>query len=139
MAASPTQRTLKLLRAQPGVGPVAITERWNPFANIRQDLFGFVDVLAVIGTHTVAVQTTSGSNVASRVTKIHAECGSAAQSLLNAGWLIFVIGWRKLKPRGTKVPKWTPRIVQILAVLPEPATVECPEGFPWNQPSCAPF
>ena len=136
---SPTQRTLKWLREQPGFRLAKITEHWNSFAKIRQDLFGFVDVLGIVGQRTVAVQTTSGSNVAARVTKISAECGEAAQNLLDAHWLILVIGWRKLKPRGQKVPRWVPRLVQITAVIPTLSTVELPAEFTFETPDPIPF
>ncbi|MEY4760669.1 MAG: hypothetical protein RLZZ200_525 [Pseudomonadota bacterium] len=91
MAASPTQRSLAELRKR-GYPLVAVTEKWNPHARIRQDLFGIVDVLAV-GDDIVAVQATSGSNVASRVAKI-AE-SDAAPHLRKAGIRILVHGWRK--------------------------------------------
>ena len=42
----PTQRTLARLR-QEGALEVAIVEHWNPHARIRQDLFGFIDILAI--------------------------------------------------------------------------------------------
>jgi ketosteroid isomerase-like protein len=71
----------------------AITERWNPHAHIRQDLFGVVDVLCIKAGETIAVQTTSGSHVAARVTKI-AEC-EATPDMRDAGWKIVVHGWRK--------------------------------------------
>ena len=45
MSSSPTQRSLKLMRERGYL--CEITERWNPFAKIRQDLFHFVDVLCI--------------------------------------------------------------------------------------------
>lgn len=59
---SPTQRSLAVLRERGYIAQVV--ERWNPFARIRQDLFGVVDVLAVGNGETIAVQCTSGANVA---------------------------------------------------------------------------
>jgi hypothetical protein len=88
---SPTQRSLAYLRAQ-GYR-VAVVERWNPFAKIRQDLFGIVDLLAVRDGETLAVQTTSGSNVAARVAKI-AEA-EATPDIRKAGWRLIVHGWTK--------------------------------------------
>jgi hypothetical protein len=86
---SPTQRTLKHLRA---AGYFAeVTERWNPFAKIRQDLFGFVDVLAIRKGETLAVQCTSLSNMSSRVKKI-AEHENTPK-VRDAGWQIHVHGW----------------------------------------------
>lgn len=92
---SPTQRSLKHLRDQ-GYR-VAITERWNPFAKIRQDLFGFIDLLAIRDGETLAVQTTSAGNMAARVKKI-AE-SEAVGDVRKAGWRVVVHGWRKVGNR----------------------------------------
>ena len=92
---SPTQRSLALLRGRGYT--VAVTEHWNAFARVRQDLYGFVDVLAVGHGHTVAVQTTSYSNVAARVAKIRNS--AVAPTLRAAGWRVSVHGWRKVKGR----------------------------------------
>lgn len=99
---SPTQRTLAKLRDE-GWLPW-ITEHWNAYARIRQDLYGFVDVLAVKDANTLAVQCTSASNMASRVAKIseHASLGP----LRKAGWAIQVWGWRK-----DAAGKWVVRVV----------------------------
>jgi hypothetical protein len=88
---TPTQRSLAEMRKR-GYR-CAVVERWNPHARIRQDLFGVVDLLAIGNGETIAVQTTSGSNVAARVTKI-AESG-ATPDMRDAGWKIVVHGWRK--------------------------------------------
>lgn len=99
---SPTQRSLKKLRDEGWL--VAITERWNPHAKIRQDLFGFVDLLAVKDGQTLAVQTTSGANVSARVKKI-ADVESLP-AIRKAGWSVHVHGWRKLK-----TGRWECRVV----------------------------
>lgn len=100
---SPTQRSKKHLEEQ-GYR-VAIVEHWNAYARIRQDLFGFVDLLAIREGETLAVQTTSGSNVSARVRKIEEHENLAA--VRKAGWRIAVHGWRKLKGR------WALREVDI--------------------------
>jgi hypothetical protein len=66
---SPTQQALKHYRA---LGyTLAITERWNPFAKVRQDLFGFIDLVAMkAGEPIIAIQATSSSNVSARLKKI---------------------------------------------------------------------
>jgi hypothetical protein len=90
---SPTQRTLAELRKR-GAALVQVVERWNAFAKVRVDLFGVIDVLAVMPSgKTVAVQATSGANVAARVDKIVSS--DAYQLLRLAGWTILVHGWRK--------------------------------------------
>lgn len=96
---SPTQRSLKKLRGEGWL--VHITERWNPFAKIRQDMFGFIDLLAIRGDVTLAVQTTSGSNVAARVEKIRS-LQSHAVWLESPNRKIVVHGWRKVGPRGKR-------------------------------------
>lgn len=94
MTLTPTQLSLRHLREQGYTAEVV--ERWNPHAQVRQDLFGFVDVLAVRGPETLAVQTTSLPNVPSRVKKIGL-CQHVA-AVREAGWTIRVHGW--VKKRG---------------------------------------
>lgn len=101
-AMSPTQRSLRLLRDSGYT--VAVVERWNPHARIRQDLFGFIDLLALRDGETLAVQATSGSNGAARVAKI-AEAEHVA-AVRKAGWRIEVHAWRKLASG-----RWDCRIV----------------------------
>jgi carbonic anhydrase len=92
MATSPTQRSLKHLRDQGYT--VAIVEHWNGFVNKRFDLFGFIDLLALRGDETLAVQTTSYSNVSARVKKITNHENVAA--VRDAGWSIHIHGWHKV-------------------------------------------
>ena len=93
---TPTQLTLRHLRAD-GWPLVEVVEHWNPHARIRQDMFGFVDVIAVRRGETLAVQTTSAANVSSRIRKIaeHPNVGAVRE----AGWTIRVHGWRKRSGR----------------------------------------
>lgn len=108
MKNSPTQRTLAKLR---GMGyAAAVTEHWNPHVGIRQDMFGFIDVLGVMGQADplaeieargageppgfLAVQATT-RGVSERVAKIlalDAEKG-VARAWLAAGGRIEVWGW----------------------------------------------
>lgn len=97
MTISPTTLTLKHLRDQGYTAEVV--EHWNSHARIRQDLFGFVDVLAVKGDETLAVQTTSAANVSTRINKIAASPHVGA--VRDAGWTIRVHGWAKVKNRWT--------------------------------------
>jgi hypothetical protein len=89
---SPTQRTLAEMRKR-GYQLVAVTERWNAFAHIRQDLFGIVDVLCIRDQEICAVQTTSYSNVPARVNKITEHASTPI--LRKAGVRLLVHGWRK--------------------------------------------
>ena len=92
---TPTQLTLRHLREQGYTAEVV--ERWNPHARIRQDLFGIIDVIALRGNETLAVQTTSASNVAARIRKIADSPHVAA--IREAGWTIRVHGWAKQSGR----------------------------------------
>lgn len=91
---------------------VAVTEHWNSFAKIRQDLYGIIDILCVHNGKTIGLQTTSGSNVSARQTKM--EESPALRHLREAGWIILIHGWRKVKvKRGGKAMKWELREVDI--------------------------
>ncbi len=96
MATSPTQRTLTRWR---NMGYRAeVVERWLKGANVRKDLFGCIDVLAVKNGETVGIQSTSYSHVSERVAKIK-EMPETLADLKAAGWRIIVEGWRKPKHR----------------------------------------
>ena len=123
---SATQRTLKHLRE---LGYRAeIVEKWVRFGapkvpegtnspdrkspGIRKDLFGFADIIALrpgLGIFAVQCFTTDWNG---HVTKLFdtPEILEAAKDWNGSGGMILLVGWRKLKPRGTKVAKWTPRI-----------------------------
>ncbi len=91
---------------------VQVVEHWNPFAHIRQDLFGIVDILCIRGSDTIAVQATSGTNVSARVNKM--KDSDALLSLQCAGWKVLVHGWRKVKvKRGGKAVRWELREVNL--------------------------
>lgn len=65
---TPTQKCLATLRAD-GY-KVAVVEHWNPFAKIRQDLFHFIDIVAIKEGVIKLIQVTSQSNVSARKNKI---------------------------------------------------------------------
>lgn len=94
---SPTQNTLKLLRSEGYTAQVV--ERWNHFAKIRQDLFGCIDVLGIHRDHPgmIAVQCTSDSNLAARITKILPM--EIIEELLLAGNQFEFHGWKKKNNR----------------------------------------
>lgn len=132
---SPTKRSLKLLRSEGFL--CHVVEHWNAFAHVRQDAFGFGDILAVSetlhsklirGPDTIMgnpaealdhnyegvwlIQCTSGDNHAARVKKIRSkECWSNAVKWLRAGGRIAVMSWRKSRRH------WIPRFEEIK--LPE--------------------
>lgn len=109
MKTSPTQRSLKQLREQGFF--CAITERWNSYAKVRQDLFGFVDVLGFRGDIVVAVQTTSGSNVSARLDKIR-EIPAAKLWLASPNRKLVIHGWAKRGARGER-KLWNCREVEL--------------------------
>ena len=114
---SPTQRSLAMLRAEGYT--VAVVERWNPYAMIRQDLFGFADLVAVHPKRrgTLYVQTTTGSNMVARQHKLTA-CAAVAVCL-SAGNRVVLHGWRKVatgrkKDGGrSKAKRWECRVVEL--------------------------
>jgi hypothetical protein len=77
MATSPTQLSLAWLRKEGYLAEVV--EKWLPGANIRKDLWGWCDIVAIRDGETVAVQCTSWDNISSRVRKI-AESETTVQS-----------------------------------------------------------
>lgn len=105
MANSPTVNSLKWLRDAGYRSQVV--EKWVPHANVRQDLYGIIDI---IGIHhetgeVLAVQATSYSNVSARVKKCLAS--ENLELIRRAGWKLQVHGWRK------KGARWTVRTVTV--------------------------
>lgn len=101
---SPTARTLAKLRKE---GWLAwVVEKWIPQTQQRSDLFGFIDVLAIRGDETLAVQSTSRSNVSGRVKKITEH--ENVEAVRAAGWAIHVHGWGKMANG-----RWECRVVDM--------------------------
>ena len=116
MSSSPTQRTLKALRNEGYVSEVV--ERWNPHANIRQDLFGWIDIIAIKPGEILAVQATSYSNHSSRVKKIKTERREQVKEWLDAGGIAEVWSWKskqRVLKDGTvgKSKVWSPKVTKI--------------------------
>jgi hypothetical protein len=90
---SPTQRSKKLMESEGYT--VAIVEHWNSFAKIRQDLFGFLDLLCVSdGKGVVGVQTTTASHMSERRKKIREHINYLAVE--GAGIRVELHGWHKV-------------------------------------------
>ena len=83
----------------------AIVEKWNMHAKIRQDLYGFIDVLAIKDEDIVGVQACTGGDVSTRMHKIieHANYPSVIKAMR-----IVIHGWRK-----SAAGKWTLREVEL--------------------------
>jgi len=93
MAMSPTQLTLRKLRNE-GY-QAAVVEKWNHHVKIRQDLFGFVDVIGVRDNETIAVQACTFGDRLKRKRKV--EAADTLPAVLAARWNVVVHGWRKQK------------------------------------------
>lgn len=108
MASKPTQRSLQYLRTNGWL--CHIVEHWNQFAHIRQDCYGFGDILACNPDRKLIalVQTTSAANFNKRFKKVLAEPKAAIWR--TAGGMILVHGWGKKGARG-KRKVWTLREV----------------------------
>lgn len=105
MTVTPTQLSLKALRDAGYTA--AIVEHWNPHVRIRQDLFGFIDIVALRHGETLAVQTTSRDNLSARLRKIADHPNLPA--VREAGWRIEVHGWAQKKQRAP----WECRTVDV--------------------------
>ena len=114
---SPTQRTLAELRKRGHIA--AVCEFWraipgHPAGGVRKDLFGFLDLVALVDGRIVGIQCTSGANTSARERKIRAECWDNASAWLSCGGRIEVWGWRKLKKKvGNRT--WFPRITEVVS------------------------
>ena len=110
---TPTQRTMKYLREQGAT--CAVVEKWNQHAGIRQDLFGFVDVLCLEPERgIVGVQCCARSGHAAHRRKILEECTEHALTWLACGGKIEIWSWAKQKvKRGGKAMRWTPKVEEI--------------------------
>ncbi len=110
---SPTQRTIKALKAQ-GM-QCGIVERFNPHVGphgIRQDLFGFVDMIAVSPEGIIGVQCCAGSGHAAHKQKILAN--AVAPEWIKAGGRIQIWSWSKKKlKRGGKAMRWQSRVEEL--------------------------
>jgi hypothetical protein len=88
-----------------------VTERWVPGENIRRDLFGCIDLVAVRRGEpgVLGVQATSLTNVSSRLKKAQGKAGP--RTWLAAGNRFQIHGWYR-SPAG----QWE---VKIVSVRPE--------------------
>jgi len=108
--ASNTSRTLEYLRDKGW--DVGIVERFNSFAGrrgVRQDLFGFIDIIALGDAKIIGVQSCGISSFSEHDKKILDN--PLALRWLKSGGRLLLIGWGKVKlKRGSKAMRWQPRI-----------------------------
>jgi len=82
-----------------------IVEHYNAFAGRKNDLFGFIDALAVGPDGIVGVQMTSKSHMSERMKK--AQAAPAYKNWLASGARFVVMGWEKNKSgRYEFVERW---------------------------------
>lgn len=106
------QRSLAYLRDDGWTADKA--EQWIPRANIRKDLFGVADIVAVkLGERPMLVQTTDGTSFARHRDKI---LDSPHLPVLLDSFRIVLHGWRRVKlKRGGKAVKWELRQAEFSA------------------------
>lgn len=118
---SPTQRTLRALK---GLGLVcAIVERWIPRANIRRDLFGIIDIIALDPARGVVGVQSCGNDFSGHDKKIREEkVQQSFEWLSTPGTQLELWAWRKVvAKRGGKQKVWRPRIkVYTMADIIDP-------------------
>lgn len=112
---SPTQRTLKAMRERGRL--VANVEKFNPYAGphgVRQDAFGFIDLIAIDPADGIIAIQSCGQDFAGHIRKIKEERNEAVfEWLKHAPFELW--GWRKVKyKRGGKAMRWRPRIADMM-------------------------
>ena len=112
---SPTSRTLDECRKRKW--PACVVEKWLPKTNIRVDVWGFGDLLAIDDEPgSLLIQACVTGDAAKRVRKIREHCWANAQAWLRAGNRIQVWGWAKRGAAG-KRKVWTLKVYDV--ELPE--------------------
>ena len=109
----PGSRSMKWCREQGFI--VEKVEHWNSFARIRQDLFGFADLIVLDGSQgSCLIQVTTKSNFIARRYKILKEAAVRIKAMawLTAGNRIVIHGWAMDGPRD-KRKKWNLRSESI--------------------------
>jgi hypothetical protein len=101
---SPTQRTRKSLK-DAGIHSY-IVEHFNVYSQVRQDLFGFCDIVA-LGPKIRAIQCTTQSNFDARFKKIIAN--EDARKWVELGGAVELYAWGLYGARG-KRKTWQARI-----------------------------
>jgi hypothetical protein len=111
---TPTQRTLKALRGQGRI--CGIVERFNPYGGkhgVRQDLFGFIDIIALDPVLGVVGVQSCGEAFSGHVKKM-----TELRHYEMKAWLrhakVELWGWRKVVlKRGSASVRWKPRVMDF--------------------------
>lgn len=101
------QRSMEYMREEGGI--VANTEHWNPFARLRQDLFGFIDCVWLLDGRIIGVQVVN-TKLLEHIDKIKEN--SASRAWMHCGGLIQIHNWKQRGPKGKK--KWELQIINVL-------------------------
>ena len=115
---TPTQRTLAAMREQGRL--CAIAEKFNAFVGphgIRQDLFGFIDIVAIDPVKGIVAVQSCGQDWSGHVKKMLEERNENMYAWIKHA-PIELWAWRKVKlQRGGKAERWSPRVgdVKLLA------------------------
>ena len=112
---SPTARTLNECRRRGW--HAGVVERWlpnpvHPGGGTRRDLFGFIDVVALTGTHILGIQCCALSGHAAHVKKITVDRVEDAKVWLAHGGLIEIWAWYKYVDTIDR-RHWRPKITSI--------------------------
>jgi len=111
---SATQRTLKAMREQGRL--CGIVERFQRFGGdfgIRQDLFGFIDIICIDPVDGIIAIQSCGHSFSQHVNKLTEQRNQAVFEWLKHAPLE-LWGWRKVKlKRGGKAMRWRPRIADF--------------------------
>ena len=111
---TPTQRTLKAMREQGRL--CGIAERFNRFAGphgVRQDLFGFIDIIAIDPTDGIIGIQSCGQAFSEHVKKMTEERNEEMYEWLRHA-KVELWGWRRVQlRRGSTAIRWKPRIMDF--------------------------
>lgn len=88
-----TIRRLKKMLDEQEILSYKRVDHWNPFGQVRRDLFGIIDYMALRDGGTLVIQTTDESHRVEREKKI--ESHPAARDMLKAGWTVEVWAWSR--------------------------------------------
>lgn len=89
-----------------------VVERWLPYTQRRQDLFGFVDLVVIADGRVKFLQVSTGSNMGARIEKIITEHRETAMRLAQCdGADLEVWAWRQLRGKGRQ--RWWAKRVRL--------------------------
>lgn len=74
-----------------------VVERWLPGINVRKDLFGFIDLIAIKDGEILGVQSTSYPQRKNHLDKIKTYCMTDYNKWIGAGGKFMMITWKKEK------------------------------------------